>query len=153
MEASPSALTRSIKIQLVVYHQCCVLIGWATTRLLTRLCSKENFREPFGLPSILAKAPRPQSWSPEQKFQGALRAPKHSTWGAQGSKLVARVHLTRKYFVRTLILLACWSPNSLILAFGCDKNPHVVLWNPSKIFKTRNEQCPRIVQVFIKREK
>ena len=21
------------KIQLVVYHQCCVLIGWATTRL------------------------------------------------------------------------------------------------------------------------
>ena len=30
-----------------------------------RLCSKENFREPFGLPSILFKSPRPQSWSPE----------------------------------------------------------------------------------------
>ena len=30
-----------------------------------RLCSKENFREPFGLPIILAKAPRPQTWSPE----------------------------------------------------------------------------------------
>ena len=27
----------------------------------TRLCSKENFREPFGLPSILVKAPRPYS--------------------------------------------------------------------------------------------
>ena len=31
---------------------------------ITRLCSKENFREPFGLPSILFKSPRP-SWSPE----------------------------------------------------------------------------------------
>ena len=32
---------------------------------LARLCSKENFREPLGLPSILAKVPRPQSWSPQ----------------------------------------------------------------------------------------
>ena len=67
----------------------------------------KNFGEPFGLPSIPAGVPRPL-------------------------KLVARVHLMRKYFVRTRILLACWSPNSVILAFGFDKNPHVVLWNPSK---------------------
>ena len=32
---------------------------------ISRLCSKENFREPFGLPSILVKVPRPQSWLPE----------------------------------------------------------------------------------------
>ena len=28
-------------------------------------------------------------------------------------KLVTQVHLMRKYFVRTRILLACWSPNSV----------------------------------------
>ena len=67
----------------------------------------KNFGEPFGLPSIPAGVPRPL-------------------------KLVARVHLIRKYFVRARILLAWWSPNSLILAFRFDKNPHVVLWNPSK---------------------
>ena len=67
----------------------------------------KNFREPFGLPSIPAGAPRPL-------------------------KLVARVHVMRKYFVRTRILLACWSPNSVILAFGFNQNPHVLLWNPSK---------------------
>ena len=67
----------------------------------------KNFGEPFGLPSIPAGVPRPL-------------------------KLVARVHLMRKYFVRTQILLACWSPNSVILAFGFVKNLHVVLWNPSK---------------------
>ena len=33
--------------------------------LTSRLCSKENFKEPFGLPSILVKVPTPQSWSPE----------------------------------------------------------------------------------------
>ena len=42
----------------------------------------KNFAEPFGLPSIPAGVPRPL-------------------------KLVARVHLMRKYFVRTRILLAC----------------------------------------------
>ena len=67
----------------------------------------KNFGEPVGLPSIPAGAPRPL-------------------------KLVARVHVMRKYFVRTRILLACWSPNSVILAFGFDQNPHVLLWNPSK---------------------
>ena len=41
----------------------------------------KNFGEPFGLPSIPAGVPRPL-------------------------KLVARVHLIRKYFVRTRILLA-----------------------------------------------
>ena len=92
-----------------------------------RLCSKENFREPFGLPSILARTPRPESWSPEQKFWGFLRPPKHSSWDAQASKLVVRVHLTNKYFVCTPILLACLSPNLAILAFACDKNPHVVI--------------------------
>ena len=96
-----------------------------------RLCSEENFREPFGLPSILAMSPRPPSWSPEWKFRGALWGPKHSSWGAQ-AKLVAWVHLMKKYFVRTRILVACFSPNLVILAFRCDKNPHVVLWNPSK---------------------
>ena len=30
-----------------------------------RLCSKENFGEPFGLPSISAGVPRPPSWLPE----------------------------------------------------------------------------------------
>ena len=67
----------------------------------------KNFGEPFGLPSIPAGVPRPL-------------------------KLVARVHLMRKYFEQTRILLVCWSPNSVILAFGFDKNPLVVLWNPSK---------------------
>ena len=67
----------------------------------------KNFGEPFGLPSIPAGVPRPL-------------------------KLVARVHLIRKHFVRTRIWLAWWSPNPVILAFGFDKNPHVVLWNPSK---------------------
>ena len=67
----------------------------------------KNFGEPFGLPSIPAGVPRPL-------------------------KLVAQVHLMRKYFERTRILLVCWSPNSVILAFGFDKNPLVVLWNPSK---------------------
>ena len=67
----------------------------------------KNFGEPFGLPSIPAGVPRPL-------------------------KLVARVHVMRKYFVRTRILLACRSPNSVILAFGFDQNPHVLLWNPSK---------------------
>ena len=42
----------------------------------------KNFGEPFGLPSIPAGVPRPL-------------------------KLVARVHLMSKYFVRTRILLAC----------------------------------------------
>ena len=95
---------------------------------ISRLCSKENFREPFGLPSILVKVPRPQSWPPEWKFRGA-RIP---AGVPRPLKLVARVHLVRKYFVRTWILLACWSPNSVILAFGFDKNSHVVLWNSSK---------------------
>ena len=62
----------------------------------------KNFGEPFGLPSIPAGVPRPL-------------------------KLVAWVHVMRKYFVRTRILLACWSPNSVILAFGFDQNPHVLL--------------------------
>ena len=30
-----------------------------------RLCFRENFRKPFGLPNILAGAPGPTSWSPE----------------------------------------------------------------------------------------
>ena len=51
----------------------------------TRLCSKENFREPFGLPSVLAWVPRPKRWSPKSKFRGALRAPKHFSWGARAS--------------------------------------------------------------------
>ena len=102
---------------------------------LARLCSKENFREPLGLPSILAKVPRPQSWSPKSKFRG-FRTPKHSCWGAQASKLVVQVHLMmKKYFVRTLILLACWSPNLVILGFRYDKNLHIILWNPSKFFR------------------
>ena len=67
----------------------------------------KNFREPYGLPSIPAGVPRPL-------------------------KLVADVHLMGKYFVCTRILLPCWSPNSIFLAFGFDKNPHVFLWNPSK---------------------
>ena len=102
---------------------------------LARLCSKENFREPLGLPSILAKVPRPQSWSPKSKFRG-FRTPRHSCWGAQASKLVVQVHLMmKKYFVRTLILLACWSPNLVILGFRYDKNLHIILWNPSKFFR------------------
>ena len=67
----------------------------------------KNFGEPFGLPSIPAGVPWPL-------------------------KLVTQVHLMRKYFEHTRILLVCWSPNSVILAFGFDKNPLVVLWNPSK---------------------
>ena len=67
----------------------------------------KNFREPYGLPSIPAGVPRPL-------------------------KLVADVHLMGKYFVCTRILLPCWSPNSVFLAFGFDKNAHVFLWNPSK---------------------
>ena len=35
------------------------------TELISRLCSKENFREPFGLPNILAEVPGPPSWSPK----------------------------------------------------------------------------------------
>ena len=31
----------------------------------TRLCSKENFREPFGLPNVLAGVPGPPSLSPK----------------------------------------------------------------------------------------
>ena len=33
--------------------------------VITRLCSKENFGEPFRLPSISAGVPSPPSWSPE----------------------------------------------------------------------------------------
>ena len=55
-------------------------------RQLARLCPKENFKEPFGLPSVLAWVPRPKSWSPKLKFRGgALQAPKHFSWGAQAS--------------------------------------------------------------------
>ena len=62
--------------------------------------------------------------------------PKHSCWGAQASKLVVQVHLMmKKYFVRTLILLACWSPNLVILGFRYNKNLHIILWNPSKFFR------------------
>ena len=58
----------------------------AAILISTRLCPKENFREPFGLPSVLAWVPRPKSWSPKLKFRsGALRAPKHFSWGAQAS--------------------------------------------------------------------
>ena len=121
--------------------ECCRLdrqvVGmWAASRgPSTRLCSKENFREPFRLVSILAKVPRPQSWSPEWKLWG-FHTPKYSCWGAQASKLVVQVHLMmKKYFVRTLILLPCWSPNSVVLGFRCDKNLHIILWNPSKFFR------------------
>jgi len=31
----------------------------------TRLCSKENYREPFGLSNILAGVPGPPSWWPK----------------------------------------------------------------------------------------
>ena len=37
--------------------------------IIERLCSKENFREPFGLPSVLAWVPRPNRWSPNLKFR------------------------------------------------------------------------------------
>ena len=33
-------------------------------KIIARLCSKENFGEPFGLPSISAGVPTPPSWSP-----------------------------------------------------------------------------------------
>ena len=33
--------------------------------LITRLCSKQNFGEPFRLPSISAGVPSPPSWAPE----------------------------------------------------------------------------------------
>ena len=56
-------------------------------RANARLCSKENFREPFGHPSVLASVPRPKRWSPKLKFRGALRAPKHFSWDARASKL------------------------------------------------------------------
>ena len=63
------------------------LIIYLSKTVKTRLCSKENFREHFGLSSILVKAPRLQSWPPEKKFRGALGAPKHSSWGAQASQV------------------------------------------------------------------
>ena len=37
----------------------------ACTQMKSRLCSKENFGEPFGLPSISAGVPSPPSWSPD----------------------------------------------------------------------------------------
>ena len=46
----------------------------------SRLCSKENFREPFGFPGVLAWVPRPKRWSPKLQFRGVLRAPKHFSW-------------------------------------------------------------------------
>ena len=112
----------------------------------TRLRSKENFREPFVLPSILAKAPRPQSWWPERKISGSPSGSQTSHRGAQASKLVTQIHLMRKYFVRTLILLACWSPNLVILAFGCNKNPHVILWNPSR-FSCHSDLKPELLAI------
>ena len=63
------------------------LIIYLSKTVKTRLCSKENFREHFGLSSILVKAPRLQSWPPEKKFRGALGASKHSSWGAQASQV------------------------------------------------------------------
>ena len=52
-----------------VYLTCfdCNIFSIFYRRLIVeaRLCSKENFREPFRLQSILVKAPRPQSWSPK----------------------------------------------------------------------------------------
>ena len=65
----------------------------------------KNFGEPFGLPSIPAGVPRPL-------------------------KLVARVHLMSKYLYARESYSP--SPNSVILAFGFDQNPHDLLWNPSK---------------------
>ena len=49
------------------------------------------FREHFGLPSILAGMPRPKRWSPKYNLRGTLRAPKHFSWGARASKLVAQI--------------------------------------------------------------
>jgi len=65
-------------------------LGALSVRLnysVARLCSKENVKEPFGLPSVLAWVPRTKRWSPKLKFRGALWAPKHFSWGAQASYL------------------------------------------------------------------
>ena len=80
---------------------------WGT---LTRLCSKENFREPFRLPGVLAWVPRPKRWSPKLKFGGALQAPKHFSWNfikMFRSKI-------RKLFFALIIF-------SLKRKFACDK--------------------------------
>ena len=42
-------------------------------RARTRLCPKENFREPFGVPSILAMASRPQSCFPFESINSHER--------------------------------------------------------------------------------
>ena len=86
----------------------------------SRLCSKENFREPFGLPSILTTAPRPPSWSLEYS------------------------HLMKKYLVRTRILLVCLSPNLIVnFHFWVRQKPACCLMKPIKVFvpfrfKTQN---------------
>ena len=83
----------------------------------------KNFGEPFGLPSIPAGVPRPL-------------------------KLVARVHLMSKYFVRTRILLAITKLGNF--SFWVRPKPAWSLMKPIKVFvpfrfKTRNGQCRRIV--------
>ena len=93
-----------------------------------RLCSKENFREPF----VLSRRPDLKVGRPNKNFGKPFGLPTIPAGVPTPLKLVAWVHLMRKYFVRARILLACCSPNSVILAYGFDKNPHVVSWNPSK---------------------
>ena len=104
----------------------------------SRLCSKENFRQPFGLPCILVKVPRPQIGRPNENFGEPFGLPSIPAWVPRLLKLVVRVHLMKKYFVRTRILLASSSSNSVILAFGFDKNPHVIKVFVPFRYKTRN---------------
>ena len=66
----------------------------------------ENFREPFGLPNILVKVPRPQSWSP-----------KYIWWRS--------VLYAHSFYCLLITELS----NS---SFWVRQNPYVVLWNPLK---------------------
>ena len=91
---------------------------WLLCYRFTRLCSKENFGEPFGLPSILARVPRPL-------------------------KLVARVHLMRKYFFMHTNLTGLLITKLGNFSFWVRQKPACCLMKPIKVFvpfrfKTRN---------------
>ena len=93
---------------------------------LQRCAPRKISGSPLASQAFKLRRPDLKIGRPNKKFRGPLRAPKHSSLGAQASQ-VGRPSTSDEEVFCTRILLACRSPNSVILAFGFDKNPHVVL--------------------------
>ena len=121
----------------------CRTTGMLKINTSVRRCSKENFREPFGLQSILVKAPRPQSWLPKYKFWGALRAPKHSSWGAQASQVGRPSTSDEEVSCTHMNLTGLLITKLGNFSFWVPQKPACCLMKPIKVFvpfrfKTRN---------------